>query len=106
MGELAVKRNNGGSHLNGQLFDVTPELISLVRERAPGWAEQPDKQIAKTIVNSVPIFDLARPTSKGATSRAIFHTPGGQKLTVPVLICEGDKFPQLFLGDERKIKQV
>jgi len=101
-----VKRNNGGSSLSGQFFHVRPEVIERVRQIAPGWAEKTNKHIASTVVNGVPKFDLARPKIDGTPSRAIFNIPGGQKVTLPILIFMDEKFPQLFLGDERKIKQA
>lgn len=102
----AVKRNNSGACLSGQFFRVTDDLIGVVRDLAPDWDNRADKKIAQTIVNGVPMFDLARPTKNGCTSRAIFHVPGGQKVTVPLVIIEDQPHPTLFLDSPKKIKQA
>ena len=100
----AVKRNNAGQ-LGGQFFNVTDELIAKARDLAPGWEDLSDKKVAQTVLNSVPTYDLAYPKIDGAASRAIFCIPGGQKVTIPVIISADQPHPKLFL-DEQKMKRA
>ncbi|MBD3359200.1 MAG: hypothetical protein GF365_00620 [Candidatus Buchananbacteria bacterium] len=96
-----VKRNNGGLRIGGQFFNVNDGLIQAVRKLAPGWSERTDRKLAQIIVNGVPIFDLDRPTDDGIETRANFHAPGGQKISLPVIIMKDPPHHSLFLNGKK-----
>lgn len=98
-----VKRNNGGYHLGGRLFDVTDHLIREIRQQVPEWNDKDDKWIAKTIVNGTSTFDLACGLRAEQRTKTTLSAPGGQRVECSIFIEPNDQSPRLFPGEWGKM---